>query len=285
MKKTSKIILASAVLFTSSFALAKEEAEKPNKIIPGNITGAVTFVSDYTFRGISQTNEGPALQSNFDWKHDSGFYAGIWGSNIDFPATPDANEELDSYAGYTFSKNGFDFNLGGVYYAYPGVQNEVGADYFEYQGAISKNFDVASFTGSVNYSPDFGFNSGKATYYRGTVNIPLLKNFSLLDKPVSKTLETIETPLKYAPFKNYGILTKSYGFISNNIGLIGSIGHQTVENNTNYGFPDYSDWSVGASFALEGFNILVQYVGTDITKGSCRDGCDDKTVVSLSKSF
>lgn len=42
----------------------------------------VTVTSDYAYRGISQTDERPAIQGGFDFRHDSGFYAGTWASSI-----------------------------------------------------------------------------------------------------------------------------------------------------------------------------------------------------------
>ena len=47
-------------------------------------SATVTAVSDYLFNGVSQTQEDPALQASFDWADDSGIYAGVWGSNVDF---------------------------------------------------------------------------------------------------------------------------------------------------------------------------------------------------------
>ena len=44
----------------------------------------VTGVSDYLFNGVSQTQEDPAIQACFDWAGDTGWYAGVWGSNVDF---------------------------------------------------------------------------------------------------------------------------------------------------------------------------------------------------------
>src|ERR1700694_2456994 len=45
-------------------------------------TGNVGLFSQYVFRGLTQTNEKPAVQGGFDLGHKSGFYAGTWASNI-----------------------------------------------------------------------------------------------------------------------------------------------------------------------------------------------------------
>ena len=45
-------------------------------------TSNVGLFSQYVFRGISQTNEKPAIQGGFDLGHKSGLYVGTWASNI-----------------------------------------------------------------------------------------------------------------------------------------------------------------------------------------------------------
>src|SRR6186713_3073535 len=69
------------------------------------VTSTVTLTNDYDFRGFSQSAEDPAAQVSVDYAHDSGFYVGAWGSNVDFgPETSDLEEvnyEVDVYAGFT----------------------------------------------------------------------------------------------------------------------------------------------------------------------------------------
>ena len=58
-----------------------------------------TLTSDYDFRGVTQTLEDPAIQLGLNYNHESGFYAGLWGSNVDFgPGKP--NIEIDAFAGF-----------------------------------------------------------------------------------------------------------------------------------------------------------------------------------------
>jgi uncharacterized protein (TIGR02001 family) len=78
-----KLLLASAVATalaapTVRFAHAADAAPAS----PHTLTGNVGFVSDYRFRGISQTFKEPALQGGFDYSHASGFYLGTWASNV-----------------------------------------------------------------------------------------------------------------------------------------------------------------------------------------------------------
>ena len=65
------------------------------------ISANVALTSNYIFRGQTQNNEDPALQGGFDFEHGSGFYAGVWGSNVDFGG--DESTELDFYGGWGLS--------------------------------------------------------------------------------------------------------------------------------------------------------------------------------------
>ncbi|WP_241264392.1 TorF family putative porin, partial [Bowmanella dokdonensis] len=58
----------------------------------------LTLASDYQFRGISQTDQGPAIQGGIDISHTQGWYLGVWGSNIEFGQ---GSMELDWYAGWS----------------------------------------------------------------------------------------------------------------------------------------------------------------------------------------
>ena len=49
----------------------------------GEWSGNVAMTSDYTWRGVSQSNEDPAIQGGFDYANGL-FYAGTWASNVDF---------------------------------------------------------------------------------------------------------------------------------------------------------------------------------------------------------
>src|SRR3954468_10260389 len=84
-----------------------------------------TVVSDYDFRGVSQSGKDPALQGSADYAFgDSGFSVGTWASNIDF--TPfDGDIELDLYANYVGKINDtFSWTAGVTYYMYPGSDSK-----------------------------------------------------------------------------------------------------------------------------------------------------------------
>jgi uncharacterized protein (TIGR02001 family) len=107
----------------------------------------VALSSEYVWRGVNQSASDPAISGGFDLGHESGFYAGIWGSNVDFGS--DASAEIDYYAGYAgdFGDSGVSFDIGGLYYDYP---SEDELDFFEIYGFVSYSFLSAG----VSYTAD-----------------------------------------------------------------------------------------------------------------------------------
>ena len=108
-----------------------------------NLSATATFTTDYVFRGISQTDQNPAAQAEFDATYGI-FYLGMWGSNIDF-----ANSlEIDYYGGIAPTWKGISFDIGGLEYTYPGAD---GLDYFELKTGASYTFFEALTLGLTNY--------------------------------------------------------------------------------------------------------------------------------------
>jgi len=98
-------------------------AEEPAPAPADPLSFNVGVVSDYLFRGVSQTHGQPALQGGIDFAHPSGFYIGAWGSNItwvkDFLGK--GSVEIDVYGGYknTFGGGDFSYDVGYITYNYP----------------------------------------------------------------------------------------------------------------------------------------------------------------------
>ena len=90
------------------------------------VSANVAFASDYVWRGMTQS-DGPAIQGGFDFEVESGFYAGIWGSNVNF--NDGAGSELDYYFGYGFSVGDLGIDIGYVAFDYP--KNQTGLDFEE----------------------------------------------------------------------------------------------------------------------------------------------------------
>jgi len=114
--------LALAALTLPTLALAEDAPASPH-----TVTGNVGLVSDYVWRGISQSSHNPAIQGGFDYAHASGFYAGVWGSNVSWiadsgaVATGSVGMELDTYLGFkgAFAED-FSYDAGFIRYNYLG---------------------------------------------------------------------------------------------------------------------------------------------------------------------
>ncbi len=112
-RKIAAASLLSTALFTAGGAAAE-------------VSGSVTVVSDYLFRGVTQTSEKPALQGGLTWEHESGAYVGAWGSSISWlsDSDPDISSqvELDVFFGYAgdFGDSGVGWDVGANGYWYPG---------------------------------------------------------------------------------------------------------------------------------------------------------------------
>ena len=95
-----KTALLASVLSLSGAAFAQTKAPEPDYSFAFNV-GAV---SDYRYRGISQTSKKPAIQGGVDFAHKSGLYLGAWGSNVkwveDFNGATKGNLEIDLYGGF-----------------------------------------------------------------------------------------------------------------------------------------------------------------------------------------
>ena len=91
-----------------------------------SVSANVSFASDYIWRGMTQS-DGPAVQGGFDYASCLFFYAGIWGSNVNFnDSTGSGNgAEFDYYFGYGFEMGGVGVDLGYVAFDYPGNEDDL----------------------------------------------------------------------------------------------------------------------------------------------------------------
>ena len=115
-----KTVIASA-LFAASVLPSLAAAQTVAPADDYTITGNVSLINDYRFRGITQTMKKPALQGGFDFSHASGFYLGNWNSNVsEYAGFPGGNLEMDFYGGYKTTFGDFGLDVGAIYYYYPG---------------------------------------------------------------------------------------------------------------------------------------------------------------------
>ena len=81
-------------------------------------SGNINISNNYIWRGLTQTNDEPAISGGLDWAHDSGFYIGTWVSNVQYASDDAFSYEHDIYAGYAGEYNGVSYDIGYLYYNY-----------------------------------------------------------------------------------------------------------------------------------------------------------------------
>jgi len=140
LQKSALAIAASSLMATAAFAQTAPAAEAP-EVSP--VTANVTVSSNYIYRGLTQTNNKPAIQGGFDYAHESGFYVGNWNSSISWigdsygssgrsgTGAVTAPIEMDFYAGIKkeLIGEGFASDFGVLQYYYPtsglpGIQSQ-----------------------------------------------------------------------------------------------------------------------------------------------------------------
>jgi len=139
------------------------------------VTTTPAVVSDYSFRGFSQTRRRPAAQLTVDAEHTSGLYVGAFVSNVAFPAT-NTRQEIDYNAGYRFAVGDLKLDIGATYYTYPGYTAPTGG--FElnfWELALRSSYEIApvKFVGLAAWSPNYTGESGSAVYLEGGFDMAL----------------------------------------------------------------------------------------------------------------
>lgn len=146
-------------------------------------SSSVDLVSNYVSKGVSQTEDNPAVQLSVDYDFKNGWYTGVWVSNVDYvprgKALDGADFEVDLYAGYGF-KPLADLALDLYYtrYEYPGIEQAIEPD-FDY-GEWILGAKIKDHWGlNVGYSNNQVASGEQGIWYKGTADFELDHNLSL----------------------------------------------------------------------------------------------------------
>jgi len=214
------------------------------------ISGNVALVTDYYFRGISQTDNDGAIQGGFDWSHDSGFYVGVWGSNVSFG---DTHLEFDTYAGYTSEIGDFGYDLGVIKYNYN--DTSMHDDPIEWTANVSYSY----FSAGYAYSPSWFGSHDSSNYVHA--------GFDYDELPMGLALSaSVGSSFGDAYDKKNGDGDNDFEYIDYKIGVSKDIVGVTFD--LSY---------VGNDLSKKECNSY----GYDDKKGNC----DDRVILSVSKGF
>jgi uncharacterized protein (TIGR02001 family) len=241
-----RLAAAAACLLAATPAFAQEEPAKPI-----TVSGSVGLVSEYRFRGVSQSDRELAVQGGFAVTHESGLYVGTWGSNLAGWGTfGGANAELDIYGGYKMDLGGGALDVGVTWYMYPGGFDNT--DFFEPYAKLSGTLGPVTALAGVAYAPKQealgAWYATGADAAAGVYTDPGDKNDNLY----------LWTDLS-AGVPNTGLTVKGHvGYSNGNKGL-GPFATSVAPTG------EYVDWLVGADYAIGPVTVGVAYVDTNIT--------------------
>jgi uncharacterized protein (TIGR02001 family) len=229
------LLTASAVSLVVGLVPAIAQAQAAKAPEPDyTLTGNISLVSDYRYRGISQTRLKPALQGTIDFAHKSGFYLGAFGTNIKWiKDTPpgNANVEIDLYGGYKGSITGdLGYDVGLLQYVYPGN------DYAKTSATAVNANTLEAYLG--------------LTY----------KQFTL------KYYSSLSNTFGNGNSKGSGYLDAGATFdLGDGWGVVAHAGRQVIRNSPIY---NYNDVKLGVTKEIAGFVLGAALVATDADKGA-----------------
>lgn len=252
MKFVTAIAVAISVSATATPVLAQEASLPDAATAPVTVSGSATIVSDYRFRGVSQTNNEMAVQAGITVSHDSGFYVGAWGSNLAGWGTfGGANLELDLIAGYK-QKLGDSavLDVGITWYMYPGGAAKT--DFAEPYVKLSGTAGPITLLAGVAYAPaqealgrwyDSGADAAAGVYDNPGDKEDNLYLWGDAAMPLTGTPFTAKAHIGYSD-GNSGL-----GPNATSLAPTGS----------------YLDWSIGVDTGWKNLTLGVSWVGTDIS--------------------
>ena len=237
-------------------AAARNHADEPapGDWLPGAFSGSVALTSNYMYRGITQTDNDPAIQGTLEYELETGVlgtsvYIGTFASNTKLEGDNDTSHvEIDALFGIRgdIGETGLSWDVGGAYYAYPGTTRRDNFDYWEipliltYKATEWLEVQVADY-----YTPEYQFNTGTANY--------------------TSTLLTFTIPNAYVGLKAFG-----------------GIGYQYVDKSTSG-----TDWTLGTTVSIKGLDFTVAYVDTNYHARECggNNQCDAKAIFTVGAEF
>jgi len=241
MRKTLLATAIAAAAALPGFAAAQASS-------PHSVAGNLSIVSDYRFRGISQTFVQPAIQGGIDYSHSSGFYLGNWNSNVSGLSYTDGTIEMDIYGGFKFPAGPVTLDVGLLQYLYPGAELS-GVKYDTLEAYVGASWKWFTLKYSVTLDDYFGVANSDGSGY--------------LD------------------------LSASYE-IAPKLNLVAHYGNQTVKNNSAADYEDYKigltydlkGWLLGLAYIDTDITL-----NATNNAGDTEDLGKGTVVFSVSKSF
>ena len=269
------VSIAAGLLGMGTAAMAADMPVKaPRKaaeVSPWDIAFGGALMSDYNFRGISQSDRGPSTTAYVETRYTVNpslqLYAGSQYWAVDLPTSPSC--ECDFYAGFRPTVGPLAFDFGFIYYWYPRERQVFvngaggatfvptvnpftpndGLDYYEVYGKVTWDVIKDRFALGANfyYSPDWLGTGASGFYASGTAKL---------------TMAPFRFPTLVGP--------KEVGWY-----ISGEVGHYSLGTADNFAplapfaLPDYWTWNLGVAFTQGVFTLDFRYYDTDLSKENC----------------
>lgn len=228
------------------------EAQVPPSVI--DLAFSTRYQSNYIFRGISQSNNASSFQTSTEAQFfDNIFYAGVATYQVDLPTRPQM--EMDLTAGIRPKFGPFQFDIGFIFYNYPGERRLI--DFTQAPPVVitPRNTDFIEFAGKVTYNPVEELTLGANVYHAG----------NWLGTHADATYAS-------GTFK-YALPEKFLGILPSGFALSGEIGHYWLGRTGpvlgNVQLIDYTYGNVGLSYTWKNLTLEVRYHNTTLNKNQC----------------
>ena len=235
-------------------ATQAESKGQPGDWLPGKFSSVVALTSNYMSRGITQTDNNPAIQGSIEYAIETGVlgtsaYIRGFGSNAKLKGDTDtAHVEIDALFGFRgdIGDTGLSWDVGGAYYSYPGATRRDNFNYWEIPILLTyKATDWLEIEFDNYPTPEYQFNTGAANYTSG--------------------LATFTIPNDYVGLKAFA-----------------GVGYQYIEQSASG-----TDWTLGATVTIKGIDFTIAYVDTNYNAHECggNNQCDAKAIFTVGAEF
>jgi uncharacterized protein (TIGR02001 family) len=235
----NKLLLAAALFTTTAGAAAAEDPVPPHQV-----SGTATIVSDYVFRGLTQSWHRPAIQGSVDYAHSSGLFASVWASTVSEKVVAGAHSEVDLVLGYKRTLDDhWSYGAGVISVFYPGGnwrdmrwgdRPDQAYDFTEANAFIGYRWLSVKYshalTDLLGFNEKTGFSSGTkgSGYIEVNADIPVMETGFVLGLHAGRQDFRATMGALNPDFNDYRIsLSKSFG---------GWIGAVQVSENSNAAF-------------------------------------------------
>lgn len=273
----NKLLMTAAVL-AASFGGAASAADMPVKaprplavVSPWDWAFGGALMSDYNFRGISQSNRGPSATAYSEIRYNVNssmqFYGATQAWAVTLPTNPTA--EVDLFGGVRFTQGPFGLDVGGMYYWYPSER--------QHNSAIAgAPFPTYPNGNATLKETDFWEVYAKATWEMIKDKLSFGANVfyspSWLNTGASGLFATVSAKVTMPSFRlRVGMFDEIGWYVSGEAGYywLGTANAYPGVFAVATNLPDYATWNAGVAFTWKVATLDLRYYDSSLSKTNC----------------